>query len=91
MGHSISFAETEVVNTGILLLTSDRLWELQTHLPIDEVSPEVIANATKVSVDTILNQSTTRGVALDWGSFHAHIFDVPERGVAQFIVRLDTL
>lgn len=73
------------------ILATDQLWEHNTVVNPDIVSPALLAPMLSEASNDLLRHSTEHGVALDWATSRWHIFRSPITGESLAILRVDVL
>lgn len=68
----MGFADVTTVNRRTVILSSDRVLEIDIEVDADSISPDSIAAVTAKATACLLRQATDRSVALDWSSWTAH-------------------
>lgn len=73
------------------ILTTGRTWEIDETLPLDSVEPDFLGFKMKDSLSVLLDESSNRGVALDWETVKVHVSPHPKSGTALLITRVSVL
>ena len=71
--------------------SSDRMWEDRILLLGDDTSPDLLPGLFRRATRTLLEESTRRGVALDWSSLRVHINRFESSMECTLVTRVDVL
>lgn len=86
-----SWAESRAYDDSRTIISSDRLWEHREMVPLDDVSPDLLAQKIPDALQVLLTESGAHGRALDWSTARSKIHSYPRSGTAAIIVSVDTL
>lgn len=83
----------DVITTGpeTQILSSAKVWEHRCLMLNDDLSPDLLPPTLRESIRQLLDESTRRGVALDWSTFKAHIHATDWDNESNLVVRVDVL
>jgi hypothetical protein len=83
----------DVITTGpeTQILSSARVWEHRCLMLNDDLSPDLIPPTLREQFRQLLDESTRRGVALDWSTVKIHVHQTDWDNESNLVVRVDVL
>lgn len=86
-----TFADIITTSPDQQILTSAKVWEHRCLMLNDDLSPDLLAPTLRESIRQLLDESTHKGVALDWSTFKCHVHATDWDNESNLIVRVDVL
>lgn len=83
----------DVITTGseTQILSSAKVWEHRCLMLNDDLSPDLIPPTLAEQIRQLLDESTRRGVALDWSTIRIHVHATDWDNESNLVVRVDVL
>ena len=86
-------SHAEVITTSHYqqILSSAQLWEHRCLMLSDDISPDLLPSTLRESIRQLLDESTRRGVGLDWSTLKVHINETSLSTESYLVVRVAVL
>ena len=91
MPQTKKFADLITTSDRRQILASDWVWEQRTLMLSDEICPDLVSQTLKLATSDLLDESTHKGVGLDWSSLRMHVQTYDSTGESTLVTRVNVL